>query len=98
MSFLPGLCPQCAQRDGGGGGAILDAELAVDLFEMLVHGARALLKDIGNILVGLAPRQPAQNFGLAAGQRQFLMQDKTVVPISEPHERRAVDGRARGCR
>lgn len=42
-------------RDGGGGGAVFDAELDEHLFEMLVHGARADVEDFAGVAVRFSP-------------------------------------------
>ena len=40
--------------DGRRGGAVLDAEFRVDLFEMLVDGSRGEAQDLRDVAVGLA--------------------------------------------
>src|SRR5580704_2106543 len=47
--------------DGGCRGAVFDAELGVDLLEVLVHGPGAEAQDLRDIAVGLALAQPGQD-------------------------------------
>src|SRR4029078_9114802 len=53
-------------RDGGG--ARLDAELLVDVLQVLVHRARADAEDLADVAVGLAGGEPADHFPLAFGE------------------------------
>jgi hypothetical protein len=52
----------------GGGGTVFDAELYVDLFEVLVHRAGRQAEDIADIAVGFALGDPDQHFGSACDQ------------------------------
>jgi hypothetical protein len=48
--------PQRAHRKRSGGGSVLQAELGVDLLEVLVHRARPEAEDLGDVAVRLAAR------------------------------------------
>jgi len=45
------LCAHGAHGDGGGGSAVFNAELWINLFKMLVHGSRAHFKNLADIAV-----------------------------------------------
>ena len=49
---------------------VLDAQLVVDGFKVLVHRARGQAQDFGNITVGFAAGQPHQHFAFPGGQAQ----------------------------
>lgn len=49
---------------GSGRRSILDPELRVDLFEMLVHGSRAERQDFRDVFIGLSAPDPNQDLGL----------------------------------
>lgn len=51
-------------------GAVLDAELDVDLLQMLVHRAGGKAEDFADIAVGLAFGDPQQHFGFALGEEK----------------------------
>jgi hypothetical protein len=58
---------QDAHGLGGGGGAVFDTDLEIDLIEIFVDRAGAEAEDLGNIAVGFAGRDPEQHVGLAVG-------------------------------
>src|SRR5229473_7236150 len=60
-------------------GAILDAELGVNLLQVLIHGARAEIEDFRNVAVGLAARDPHQHLRLALGERKLALEDEVVI-------------------
>ena len=58
------------QRAHHCGRAGFDAQLVVDVLQVLVHSARADAEDGANVLVGLAGGQPVQYVPFARCQRQ----------------------------
>src|SRR5690242_12494401 len=70
-SFGPRSLPARLRGKGCGRGAVFDAKLCVDLFEMLVYGARAQAQDLRDVAVCLALADPRQHFALPAGQAEF---------------------------
>src|ERR1700747_1430398 len=64
--------PSCRIRgDCGRRSAVLDAELGVDLLEMLVDRTRAKPQDLRDVAVGLALGEPRQHFALPRGEPEF---------------------------
>src|SRR6266568_3128671 len=70
-NFSSRLAPRRIGCDGGGGGAVLDTELGVDLLEVLVDGPWAQAQDLGDVAVGLAFRKPGQHFALTRRQPEL---------------------------
>src|SRR5579871_4887462 len=63
---MSGVCGDgCCRRP------VLDAELRVDLFEMLVDSAWAETKDLRDITVRLALGEPRKHFALSGGEAEF---------------------------
>src|SRR5882672_12066248 len=60
-----------AGGNGSGGGAVLDAELGVDLLEMLIHCSWAEAEDLRDVAIGFPLRQPRQHFAFTGGQSEF---------------------------
>lgn len=63
-----------SHRHRRGGGAVLDAKLPEDLFEMLVHSARADAQNGADVAVRFSRREPDQNLALARGERHRFLQ------------------------
>lgn len=62
------------------GGTRLDAELGVNILQMLVYGAMADREDVGDVAVGLARREPAHHFALASGE-QLLRRRRATIEL-----------------
>src|SRR5216684_3984645 len=69
-----------ADGDGRRRGAVLDAELGIDLLEMLVHRPRAEAQNLADVAIGLAAGDPCEDIGLARRQRKLLLED-ALVPL-----------------
>src|SRR6185312_4355034 len=73
------LTRQRSDGAGGGGGAVLDAQLDENLLEMLVDRARADVEDFSDLAVGFTAAQPEEHFRFAAGELQRLLQELLVA-------------------
>src|SRR5262245_4685134 len=67
-------------------GTVLDAELHIDLLEMLVHRARRKAEDLADIPVGFALGDPGQHFGFARCQREMMLEPFAVAGLRLPGE------------
>ena len=65
------IAPACVRRNRRRCGPVLDAELGVDLLQMLVDGARAQPQDLRDVAIGLALAKPSQYLALARGEAEF---------------------------
>ena len=68
-----------ADCKGGGRGAVLNAELRVNLLEMLIHSARTKIENFSDIAVRFATRDPQQYLRLALGDRKLLLEQRPIV-------------------
>src|SRR5262249_35609414 len=62
----------CLARPHRGGGPRLDAELPIDPFEMVIHGARGKTEDDGDFAVALPLGYPLEHLRLARRQPEGL--------------------------
>ena len=62
-----------AEQSGGGCGTRLDAELSVDVLQVLAHRARRQPQELGDLRIRLAERNPGEHLVLARGQLGFGM-------------------------
>ena len=60
----------CAElgQDRSGGGAVFDAELGEDVFNVLLDGAPAQLEDHSDLEIAFALGEPLRDFAFAGGQ------------------------------
>jgi len=80
---------QRADSQGRSGGAVLHPELGVDLLEMLVHRPRTEIKDLSDVTIGLATRDPKQHLRLALGHQELLPEHGLVaseIALDEPQQ------------
>ena len=74
---------QDIRRLDRGGGAVFDAELHIDLFQMLVDRAGAQAQDFADVAVRFALGDPEQHLGFAHRQRKILPQNFVVAGLAD---------------